>query len=124
MLTKNKDVKRIRLAKGVKPFENVACQGRIQNFFQGVAPNFVTSSSILFSGRVSLTLKNLNNKNNTRGVLGHAAPKNFENLHTVMAVLVLFELFSSKVSSYFWLLTLSASPNMMHFVCTVSSMRA
>ena len=50
--------------------------------------------------------------------------KSFENLHTVTAVLVLFEQFSGKVSSYFWPLTLSASPNMMHFVRTVSIMRA
>ena len=50
--------------------------------------------------------------------------KIFENLHTVMAVLVLFEQFSRKVSSYFWPLSLSASPNMMHFVRTISIMRA
>ena len=46
--------------------------------------------------------------------------KIFENLHTVMAILVLFEQFSGKVCS----LTLSASPNTMHFVRTVSIMRA
>ena len=34
--------------------------------------------------------------------------KIFENLHTVMVVLVLFEQFSGKVSLYFWPLTLSA----------------
>ena len=50
--------------------------------------------------------------------------KKFENLHTIMAVLVLFEQISSKISSYFWPLTLSASSNMMHFVRTVSNMRA
>ena len=50
--------------------------------------------------------------------------KTFENLHTEMAVLVLFEQFSGKVILYFWPLTLSASSNMMHFVRTVSSMRA
>ena len=50
--------------------------------------------------------------------------KFFENLHTVMAVLVLFVQFSDKVSSYFWPLTVSASPNMIHFVHTVSIMRA
>ena len=49
--------------------------------------------------------------------------KSFENLHTVMAILVLFEQFSGKVSSYFWPLTLSALPNMMHFVRTVANMR-
>ena len=50
--------------------------------------------------------------------------KIFENLHTVLAILALFEQFSGKVCSYFWPLTLSASPNMMHFVRTVSIMRA
>ena len=50
--------------------------------------------------------------------------KIFENLHTVMAVLVLFEQFSGKVSLYFWPLIFSALPNMMHFVRTVSSIRA
>ena len=50
--------------------------------------------------------------------------KNFENLRTVMAILVLFEQFSGKVCSYFWPLNLSASPNMMHFVRTVSIIRA
>ena len=46
--------------------------------------------------------------------------KFFENLHTVMVILALFEQFSGKVCSYFWPLTLSASSNMMHFVSTVS----
>ena len=53
--------------------------------------------------------------------------KIFENLHTVhtvMVILALFEQFSGKVRSYFWPLTLSASSNMMHFVSTVSIMRA
>ena len=50
--------------------------------------------------------------------------KIFENLHTVMAILLLFEQFLGKVCSYVWAVTLSASPNMMHFVRTVSIMRA
>ena len=37
--------------------------------------------------------------------------KFFENLHTVMAILVVFEQFSSKFCLYFWPLILSASPN-------------
>ena len=48
----------------------------------------------------------------------------FENLHTVMVILALFEQFSGKVRSYFWPLLLSASSNMMHFVSTVSIMHA
>ena len=50
--------------------------------------------------------------------------KNFENFHTIMAILALFEQFSGKVCSYFWPLSLSGSPNMMHFVRKVSIMRA
>ena len=50
--------------------------------------------------------------------------KFFENLHTVMVILALFEQFSGKVCSYFWPLTLSTLSNMMHFVSTVSIMRA
>ena len=47
--------------------------------------------------------------------------KVFENLHTVMGILVLQ--FSDKFCLYFWLLILSASPNLMHFLRTVSIMR-
>ena len=50
--------------------------------------------------------------------------KIFEILHTVMAILVLFEQFSGKFCLYFWSLILSASPNMMHFVRAVLIMRA
>ena len=50
--------------------------------------------------------------------------KFFENLHTIMVILALFEQFSGKACSYFWPLTLSALSNMMHFVSTVSIMRA
>ena len=48
----------------------------------------------------------------------------FENLHTVMVILALFEQFSGKICSYFWPLTLSASSNMIHFVSTGSIMGA
>ena len=44
--------------------------------------------------------------------------KFFENLHTVMAILVHSEQ-SGKVCLCFWPITLSASPNMMHFVRTI-----
>ena len=50
--------------------------------------------------------------------------KFFENLHTVMAIFVLFEQFSGKFCLCFWPLILSAPPNMMHFVRTVSIVRA
>ena len=49
--------------------------------------------------------------------------KVFEILHIAMAILALFERFSGKVCSHFRSLTLSALPNMMHLVRTVSIMR-
>ena len=75
-----------------------------------------------FPGRVISS--NVSNKNDFRGVRGMVPRKIFENLHTVMVILALFEQFSGKVCSYFWPLTLSALSNMMHFVRTVSIMRA
>ena len=50
----------------------------------------------------------------------------FEILHAVMAILVLFQQFSGKFCFNRLTLILSspASPNMMHFVCTLSIMRA
>ena len=71
-----------------------------------------------------LILSNLSNKNYSMWSAGMLPRKNFENLHTVMAILVLFELFSGKYCLYFWPLILSASPNILHFVRTVSIMRA
>ena len=50
--------------------------------------------------------------------------KKFENLHAVMTILVLFELFSGKFCLKFLTQNLSASPNMMHFVRTCSIMHA
>ena len=48
----------------------------------------------------------------------------FEILHAVMAILMLFKHFSGKHCLNFLTLILSASPNMVHFVRTFSSMRA
>ena len=50
--------------------------------------------------------------------------KIFENLHAVMAILVLFESFSGKLCLNFLTLILSALLNMMHFVRTFLIMRA
>ena len=61
----------------------------------------------------------------TLGGSGGMLPRKFfENLRTVMAIKVLFEQFSGKFCLYFWPLILSASPNMMLFVRTVSIMHA
>ena len=74
---------------GVKKiFELFLSQGRIQKFFQGGGTNFLHFSS-------------LSNENDSRGVRGHAPRKNFENLHTAMAILVLFEQFLRKVCRIF-----------------------
>ena len=58
-----------------KPFENVSCQGRIQNFFVERASIFVTFSSVFFWAE--LFLRNLSTKNGSREVLGHAPPEKF-----------------------------------------------
>ena len=51
-------------------------------------------------------------------------PRNiFETVHIVMGISVLFEQFSRKFGLNFWLLILSVSPNMMHFVRTFLIMR-
>ena len=50
--------------------------------------------------------------------------KVFGNLNAVVAILVLFEQFLGKFCSNFLPLNLSGSPNMMHFVCKFSVMRA
>ena len=44
-------------------------------------------------------------------------PNFFFNLHTVVAILVLFEQFLGKLCLNFLPLNLSVLPNMMHFVC-------
>ena len=50
--------------------------------------------------------------------------KLFENLYAVIAILVRFKSFLGKFCLIFLTLILCASPNMMHFVCTFSIMRA
>ena len=50
--------------------------------------------------------------------------KIFENLHAVMAILVLFVKFSRNICFNFLTLILGASPNIMHIVRTYSSNRA
>ena len=50
--------------------------------------------------------------------------KFFENLHTLVAILALFEQFLGKFCLNFLPLNLSVSPNIMHFVHTFSIIRA
>ena len=56
------------------PFENVSCQGRIENFFREGAPNFVTFFNRIFCGRVNY--KQLKKQKDSRGA-GGIFPKNF-----------------------------------------------
>ena len=67
------------------PFENVSCQGRIENFFSGGAPNFVTFFKRSFF-RPELIISNLSNERTLGGCGGMLLQKNFENLHAVMAI--------------------------------------
>ena len=59
----------------------------------------------------------------SRGSGGMLPRKIFENLHTVVAILALFEHFLGKFCLNFLLLNLSVLPHMMHFH-TFSIMRA
>ena len=59
-----------------------------------------------------------------RGSGGMLPRKFIEILHTVVAVLILFEQLLGKFCLNFFPLNLRFSPNMMHFVCTFSTMRA
>ena len=59
-----------------KPFENVSCQGRIQIFFSERGHQILSLfQAQFFTCRVILS--NLSKKNDSRGVRGHAPPKNF-----------------------------------------------
>ena len=87
-----------------KPFKNVSCLGRIQNFFQGEGTNFRHFFKRIFSA--DLILSNLSTKNKCKGSGGMLPWKNFENLLTEMVNVVLFEQFLGKFV-IFWPLTLS-----------------
>ena len=81
MLTKlnTKLFRRLDPKTGVsKPFENVSCQVRIQNFFQRGASNFVTFSNEVFSRRVNVKqFCSVQKKMTLGGSGGHAPPKHF-----------------------------------------------
>ena len=75
----------------------------------------------IFFGGTNLKLIKIQKK--LLGVRGHAPPENFENLHAVMTIFVLFQCFLAKFCLKFLTLILSALPNTMHFVRTLSIMR-
>ena len=83
-----------------RPFENVSCRGRIQKFFEGRSINFRHFfSSVFFPEELFLSI--LSAKNDFRGSGGMLPWKISENLHTAMAILVLFEQFLRKVCHIF-----------------------
>ena len=71
-----------------------------------------------------IALKLIEKQEGSRGSGGILPRKNLEHLHAVMAVLVLFKQFSRKFYCNFLTLILSALPNMMYFVRTLSIMPA
>ena len=77
-----------------KPFENVSCQGHIQNFFKGEGTNFRHFFKRRFFARVNFN--KLKYQNDSRGCGGMLPQKIFENLHIVMTILVLFKQFLGK----------------------------
>ena len=73
---------------------------------RGVIKNFLRegASIVAFFKRIfpaELILSNLSAKNDSRGSGGMLPRKNFENLHTTMAISVLFEQFLRKVCHIF-----------------------
>ena len=78
----------------------------------------------MFFGKTNLKLIEKQEKLLARGSGGMLPWKKFENLDAVMAVLVLFALFSGKFCLNFLTLILSALTDMMQFVHTFSIMRA
>ena len=67
-----------------------SCLRRIQKVFQEEAPNSDIFSSAVFLDRI--ILKHIENKKGFMGSGGMLSRKMFENLHTVLAILLLFEL--------------------------------
>ena len=67
-------------------------RGVFRTFFQGGSTNFRHFFKRSFFS-AEIILRNLNNKNDSRprGSGGMLPRKNFENLHTAMAIWVLFE---------------------------------
>ena len=89
--------------------------GVFKNFFREGAPRFNFFLTQFF-GRI--ILKHIENNKSSRGVRGMLPRKIFENLHTVGAILVLFEQSLGKFRLKFLPLILSVAPYMMHVVRT------
>ena len=92
-------------------------------FFRKEALKFAVFSSVVFQAELLRSTLRIKRKC-SRGVRGMLPREIFENLHTVVAILALFEQFLGKFCLNCLPLNLSVSPNMMHFVRTFSTMRA
>ena len=94
-----------------------SCLRHIQEFFSVRVHQIF---KYIFSGRI--ILKHIENKKDCRGSGGVLPLKIFNNLYTVVAILVLFEQFLCKFCLNFLPLNVNVSPNIMHFVRTFSIM--
>ena len=97
-------------------------QGPIQNFFQGGNTTFRPFLSVVFS--TDLILTNLSNKHDPREVREHTTPEIFWKFAYCNGHFGAFWTIFKESLSYFWPLTLSVSPTMMHLVRIVLTMRA
>ena len=100
----------------------LSCLGRIQKFFEGGGTQIQHMLKRSFLAELFSSI--LRMKKAIGGSGGMLARKFFETLHAVMTILVLFEQILGKFCLNFLPLILSVAPNMMHFVCTFSIMRA
>ena len=83
------------------PFENVFMSGAYSEIFSGRRHQFLSFFKRSFFHRLNFKQLSLSNKNESRGSGGMLPRKIFENLHTAMAILVLFEQFLRKVCRIF-----------------------
>ena len=96
MLTKHKE---FRPQKGVEsPLKYVFMSAAYSTFFRKGASNFDIFSSAVFSGRI--ILKHIENQKGFRGSRGMLPWKIFKKLHTVVAILILFEQFVGKLLNF------------------------
>ena len=101
--------------KGVnKPFENALFQRRIQNFFTEGGSKFLHFFKRFFFGSVN-SKRIEEQKYGSRKVQDMLSRRMFENLDTVLTILVLFEQFLRQRLFNFLVLPPSPPPHMIHF---------
>ena len=99
------------------------CSGVARNFKGGgsIILQFFFQAKFFSTELIIEAIKNRKTLGRSGGMLYREI---FEILHAVMAILVLFEHFSGKLCLNSLTLILSATPNVVHFVRTVSIVRA